>query len=162
MKLPLCATLCACLWGCASPTDVGTRLLNEGAYTAAEQQLMIGANHGDGVAWNNLGVLYERQGRRQESVRALVMAARYGNAVARNTLAVRGLPVPPADLVAVQPSGGPAAVMDVMGGILDGYQQRQANTPIYIDLGRSNGITCTSRPSAAARGVVGDVTTDCR
>lgn len=98
MKLILAALLAALLSACTTLNQEGLSAMNAGNMKLAEQKLLAAVREGDSDGWNNLGVLYDRTGRRALADRAFQMSARYGNATAQQNLVARGLPVPAADL----------------------------------------------------------------
>lgn len=111
MKLAI-FIICTALAGCAaSPYQLGTKALEAGNYQAAEAQLIAAVAAGDSAAWNNLGVLYDRTGRPIQATRAYQMGARYGHAMAKKNLVMKGLPVPPVDLKSGSSTDGIAAAL---------------------------------------------------
>jgi hypothetical protein len=157
------ALLCAAVAGCASPLQVGQLLLQQGDLSGAEKQLAIAARQGSGAAWNDLGVVYQREGRTREAIDAFTMGARYGDPTARSNLARSHLPVPPADLAgaAVSPpqDGGPGNLEAVMRGFLAGQAERAAAQP-SVEIRPT--VTCNAQQTAVGRGVAAQYRIDCQ
>ena len=107
------------LVGCATTYNDGTRALEAGNLSLAEQLLTRAIREGDNLpgSWNNLGVVYSRTNRLDRAVQSYTMGARYGNPNSQSNLRQLGKPVPAADLVV---SSVPTASMVV------GSQQRTA------------------------------------
>lgn len=139
----LAAIVCASLVGCASPRDVARELMKHGDVQGAERQLVIGARDGDGAAWNDLGVLYHRQGRIGEAVDAFTMGARYGDPTARANLARNGLPIPAADLAGRSSTD---ALGTGIGAFTDGYNRGGSNFPLPTDAPGS--VVCDARQTS--------------
>lgn len=86
------------LTACASLHQEGMQAYRAGNVPLAEQKLQAAIRGGDTEAWNTLGAIYDRTGRRDQAIRAYQMGARYGDPTAQQNLIQKGLPVPPADL----------------------------------------------------------------
>lgn len=87
----------------ATSVNSGLEAMNRGDLSTAERLFTDAAQRGEPVAWNNLGVIYERRGNMSAAVGYYRLAARYGVPIAQTNLARLGEPIPPADL-AVQRS----------------------------------------------------------
>lgn len=85
--------------GC-STMQPGLEAMNRGDLDAAERNFSEALRRGDTMAWNNLGVVYQRRGQRDKAIAHYTMAARWGHHLAQQNLAALGAPIPPADLAA--------------------------------------------------------------
>jgi tetratricopeptide (TPR) repeat protein len=123
--------LCLALFltACATPFRLGEQAFARGDLAGAERQYTTAIRSGDPSAWNNLGVVYYKQGKVQAAIDAFNMGARYGDPTARANLARNHLPIPAADLASAHGSS-----TDGMAAALDGFNK-----------GYSGGsVTCTS------------------
>lgn len=100
MKL-LLICLAFFLSGCVT-MQAGLDAMNKGDLSTAEQNFREALARGDTMAWNNLGVVYQRRGQMDLAVSHYTMAARWGHQIAQQNLIALGAPVPPADLAAAQ------------------------------------------------------------
>jgi tetratricopeptide (TPR) repeat protein len=98
MKL---ATLLSALLlaGCAT-MQPGLQAMERGDLDTAERIFQQALSNGDTMAWNNLGVVYQRRGDREKAIQHYTMAARWGHQLAQQNLVALGAPVPAADLQA--------------------------------------------------------------
>ena len=133
----------ALIAGCASPHEAGRAAMERGDFRVAEQELITAARRGDGAAWNDLGVLYHRQGKIQAAIDAFNMAARHGDPTARATLARNKLPVPAPDL-AQRP---PPAASDGLAAGLQGFNRGYAPAPTPAQPDAIN-LDCTARQTS--------------
>lgn len=122
--------LAACLLGCASTYNDGTRAAEAKNYALAEQLFIRAIQEGDspGSSWNNLGHVYMQTNRSELAMRSFVMAARYGNEVARLNLTKFNKPVPAPDL-AGSPGGsaGTTAVLQILNSGVQGYNDGRSS-----------------------------------
>jgi tetratricopeptide (TPR) repeat protein len=137
--------LVAVLTGCATATvDLGYAASQRGDLATAERLYMQSIREGDdvGLAWNNLGAVYSKTGRRDAALRAYNMGARYGDPTAQSNLINNGQPVPAPDLVARNNTGSDLATL-VM--ILGGSAASPSAPPaIQVPKPASNTVKCTS------------------
>jgi Flp pilus assembly protein TadD len=96
MKLIL-ALFVAFLAGC-STMQPGIDALNRGDLNTAEANFRQALQNGDTMAWNNLGVVYQRRGETDKAIQHFTMAARWGHQLAQQNLANLGAPIPAPDL----------------------------------------------------------------
>ena len=96
------------LSGCVSHTRIGFNQLKAGNLTAAENHFNLAIQEGDIMAFNNMGVVYERRGQLERAKAAYTLAARYGISIAQMNLMRLGEPVPPIDLFVAQAPAGPS------------------------------------------------------
>ena len=143
---------CSTIMGPQTNFERGYAALNAGNLPLAEKHFFIATQEGEPVAWNNLGVVYERPSRRDDAVRAYALAARYGIPVAQSNLMRLGEPVPAADLAALraqqQAPGNTAA--DLTGAFIQGMAQGYrppAPAPVVNPPAQAPAkpVTCTSR-----------------
>lgn len=135
---------------CASVTSDGTEALRAGNYAEAERLLLQGIQESDqpGTAWNNLGVLYLRQGNRALATQCFTMSARHGEPLAQQKLIGMGLPVPAADLGAQASSADSAAWQFLLGAAAASRLKSGAGSvqPSIAPVGSSapSSVKCTS------------------
>lgn len=145
MKFLLAILLAAVLSACATLNQEGLSAMNAGNLKLAEQKLLAAVRQGDSDAWNNLGVLYDRTGRRPLADRAFLMSARYGNATAQQNLVARGLPVPAADLRKAEADSS-AFMVEMMRQSAARNQSSSPSGPKFCDskagLGGTISTTC--------------------
>ncbi len=105
--------------GCSSMTNDGLNAYNRGNYDRAFQLWTQAAQHGEPVAMNNLGTLYQNVYKNiDKAVDWYTLAARYGETTAQINLQNLGKPVPPADLAGrQQTSDENTAAMLLLKGI---------------------------------------------
>jgi hypothetical protein len=147
--------LVAALTGCATPTvSLGYAAAQRGDWATAERLALQSIRDGDdvGLAWNNLGFVYAKTGRRDMAVRAWSMGARYGDTTAQANLVSAGQPVPAPDLIARNSTGSDLATLAIIlgGSAVSGYNQGRAAgstaapPTIQVPKPASNTVTCTS------------------
>jgi hypothetical protein len=127
------------LAGCASgpsPHYLGAQALRQGDLPTAERHLRQAVSQGESSAWNDLGVVYGRQGRIQLAVDAFKMAARYGDPMGKENLARHNLPIPPADLVKQEQSNSA-----VIGELFDSYRGNSIKCST-VNAGAISSTTC--------------------
>ena len=90
------------LVGCSTTYNDGTRAIEAGNLSLAEELLTRAIREGDNLpeSWNNLGVVYSRTNRLDRAIQSYTMGARYGNPISQANLRQLGKPVPAADLAA--------------------------------------------------------------
>lgn len=98
----IAALLLHLLVGCSTTYNDGTREIEAGNLSLAEDLLMRAIREGDNLpgSWNNLGVIYSRTNRLDPAIQSYTMGARYGNPISQANLRQLGKPVPAADLAA--------------------------------------------------------------
>ena len=136
---------------------MGTKALEQGDLKMAEQYLDQAIIAGDRLpqTWNNIAVLYSRQGHKDLARDAYTLAARYGNPTSQKNLIKNGWPVPPADLVqqqiapttAADGTSGATAALEILSAGVQGWNAGRASatplncTTIRLDKDYSN-TTC--------------------
>jgi len=141
---PLLYILVLLLIGCAaSPShhQIGVAALNRGDFQSAERELTLAIRDGDSSAWNNLGVTYGKQGRRNAAIDAYKMGARYGDPTARSNLAALNVPIPAADLTSRSTESSTDGLANALDGFNRGYQgggSVTCTTSGFVDMMRIN------------------------
>jgi hypothetical protein len=95
----LIALFVVLMTGCAT-MQPGIDALNRGDLAAAEADFQQALRNGDTMAWNNLGVVYQRRGDTAKAIAHYTMGARWGHQLSQQNLAALGAPIPAADLAA--------------------------------------------------------------
>lgn len=121
--------------------------MNAGDLTKAEQLLLKAIGEGNNVAeaWNNLGVIYQRQNNPSLAIQAYNMSARYGSRTAQQNLVALGQTVPTPDLARVSTEGmsNAEALLLLTTSAVQGYNQGK-QMPQQPNTNQSNKINCTS------------------
>jgi tetratricopeptide (TPR) repeat protein len=94
----LILALCCLVGGCVATMQPGIDAMNRGDLNEAERNFQQGLERGDTLAFNNLGVVYQRRGEREKAIQYYTVAARYGHQLAISNLIALGAPVPAPDL----------------------------------------------------------------
>ncbi len=159
MKLAI-LTLIVALSGCADHHRIAQDARNRGDLRSEEHHLSIAARQGDGAAWNDLGVLYTKQGRQQLAVEAFIMGARYGDPTARRNLAARNLAIPAADLAARRTD----ALAEGLNAFTQGYTgTRPSQEPnVRLEPSGPSSATCDARQTSMGRGMNQTFQINCR
>ncbi len=126
--------LAALLAGCVT-MQAGIDALNRGDLNAAEADFTQALQRGDPMAWNNLGVVYERRGDMPRALSHYNMAARWGIPIAQQNLAKLGQPIPPADLAANAANQRAANAANAASTLLlmQALQPRPAPLPVPVN-----------------------------
>lgn len=96
--MKLTVLLAALLLSACATMQPGIDAMNRGDLDAAERNFTEALQRGDTMAWNNLGVVYQRRGDTEKAIAHYTMAARWGHQLAQQNLVAMGAPVPAADL----------------------------------------------------------------
>ena len=144
---------CSTIMGPQTSFERGYAALNVGNLPLAEKHFVAATQEGEPVAWNNLGVVYERSSRREDAVRAYTLAARHGIPVAQSNLMRLSEPVPTADLANLrtqpQPQANTAAELTgaALQGMAQGYRPTTPATSVVNPPNQvpAKPVICTSR-----------------